>query len=203
MYTLARIGLFVASFLVIEGVWLVVAGSADLLVPLLLAAVVSAVASYYLLSGPRTRFAARVDARAPTIAAALRGVPRQGRPGLGRALPTVPPTGAAGRRTTPGDRAWVNEAVRRVEADSNRSADTHLLRLPAPGRRGTSTSTSRTSRSHPTGCLKHRLARSLFLYALCNGWIRRGHHGRRGVLRARRRSRRPTSPGCSGCRSSR
>jgi cysteine synthase A len=27
---------------------------------------------------------------------------------------------------------------------------------------------------HPTGSLKHRLARSLFLYALCNGWIRPG-----------------------------
>lgn len=27
--------------------------------------------------------------------------------------------------------------------------------------------------THPTGSLKHRLARSLFLYALCNGWI---HH---------------------------
>ena len=25
--------------------------------------------------------------------------------------------------------------------------------------------------THPTGSLKHRLARSLFLYALCNGWI--------------------------------
>jgi cysteine synthase A len=24
---------------------------------------------------------------------------------------------------------------------------------------------------HPTGSLKHRLARSLFLYGLCNGWI--------------------------------
>jgi cysteine synthase A len=28
--------------------------------------------------------------------------------------------------------------------------------------------------SHPTGSLKHRLARSLFLYALCNGWLREG-----------------------------
>ncbi|MCM2251864.1 MAG: PLP-dependent cysteine synthase family protein [Ramlibacter sp.] len=28
--------------------------------------------------------------------------------------------------------------------------------------------------THPTGSLKHRLARSLFLYALCNGWIRQG-----------------------------
>ena len=28
--------------------------------------------------------------------------------------------------------------------------------------------------SHPTGSLKHRLARSLFLYALCNGWLHAG-----------------------------
>ena len=28
--------------------------------------------------------------------------------------------------------------------------------------------------THPTGSLKHRLARSLFLHALCNGWVRRG-----------------------------
>jgi cysteine synthase A len=28
--------------------------------------------------------------------------------------------------------------------------------------------------SHPTGSLKHRLARSLFLYALANGWLREG-----------------------------
>ena len=43
--------------------------------------------------------------------------------------------------------------------------------VPAAARPGASTSISRTSRSHPTGSLKHRLARSLFLYALCNGWI--------------------------------
>jgi cysteine synthase A len=28
--------------------------------------------------------------------------------------------------------------------------------------------------THPTGSLKHRLARSLFLYSLCNGWVREG-----------------------------
>jgi cysteine synthase A len=28
--------------------------------------------------------------------------------------------------------------------------------------------------THPTGSLKHRLARSLFLYGLCNGWIKAG-----------------------------
>ena len=28
--------------------------------------------------------------------------------------------------------------------------------------------------THPTGSLKHRLARSLFLYAICNGWVGEG-----------------------------
>jgi hypothetical protein len=66
VYTLARIGLFVASFAVIAGVWMLVTGGdqVPVLWPLLLAAVVSAVASYYLLQGPRSRFAARVEARA-------------------------------------------------------------------------------------------------------------------------------------------
>ena len=67
VYTLARIGLFVASYLVITGLFLAF-GRSSLLLQLLLAAVVSAVASYYLLQGPRQRFAARVDARASNIA---------------------------------------------------------------------------------------------------------------------------------------
>jgi hypothetical protein len=66
VYTLARIGLFVASFAIIAGAWMLATGSdqVPVLWPLLLAAVVSAVASYYLLQGPRSRFAARVEARA-------------------------------------------------------------------------------------------------------------------------------------------
>ena len=36
--------------------------------------------------------------------------------------------------------------------------------------------------THPTGSLKHRLARSLFLYGLCNGWIDEGRHHHRGVV---------------------
>ena len=66
VYTLARIGLFVASYAVIVGVYMLVAGTdhVPLLWPFLAAAIVSAVASYYLLQGPRQRFAARVDARA-------------------------------------------------------------------------------------------------------------------------------------------
>ena len=66
VYTLARLGLFVASFAVIAGAWMLVTGSdrVPVLGPLLLSALVSAVASYYLLQGPRSRFAARVEARA-------------------------------------------------------------------------------------------------------------------------------------------
>ena len=66
VYTLARIGLFVASYAVIAGVYLLVTGgdSLPLLWPLLLAAVVSAVASYYMLRGQRERFAAVVHRRA-------------------------------------------------------------------------------------------------------------------------------------------
>jgi len=62
------------------------------------------------------------------------------------------------------------EAIRRIEADFHRSADTHLIRLDLPRRPGI-TLYLKDESSHPTGSLKHRLARSLFLYALCNGWI--------------------------------
>ncbi|WP_354639033.1 PLP-dependent cysteine synthase family protein [Kitasatospora camelliae] len=70
-------------------------------------------------------------------------------------------------------RAWLKEAVRRVQADANRSADTHLLRFPLPAEWGIDLYLKDES-THPTGSLKHRLARSLFLYGLCNGWIRPG-----------------------------
>src|SRR5207237_1547437 len=68
------------------------------------------------------------------------------------------------------DRAWTSEAVRRIEADFNRSADTHLIRIELPRFPGI-TLYLKDESSHPTGSLKHRLARSLFLYALCNDWI--------------------------------
>ncbi|WP_166346203.1 PLP-dependent cysteine synthase family protein [Phytoactinopolyspora limicola] len=70
-------------------------------------------------------------------------------------------------------RAWVDEAVRRVEADANRSADTHLHVFPLPADWGIDLYLKDES-VHPTGSLKHRLARSLFLYALANGWITEG-----------------------------
>jgi len=66
---------------------------------------------------------------------------------------------------------WTCEAIRKIEADFNRSADTHLIPLDLPGY-PTIRFYFKDESSHPTGSLKHRLARSLFLYALCNGWLR-------------------------------
>src|SRR5574338_1359158 len=68
------------------------------------------------------------------------------------------------------DRAWVHDAVRKVEADANRSADTHLIAVPLNPAWGVDLYLKDES-THPTGSLKHRLARSLVLYGLCNGWI--------------------------------
>ena len=71
-------------------------------------------------------------------------------------------------------RTWVDNAVRLIEADARRSADTHLLRYPLPAAWCDGCDVQlflKDETTHITGSLKHRLARSLFLYALCNGWI--------------------------------
>jgi cysteine synthase A len=71
--------------------------------------------------------------------------------------------------------SWLSQAIALIEADYLRSADTHLIPLPLPGfaRHGIDLYLKDES-THPTGSLKHRLARSLFLYALCNGWLQEG-----------------------------
>lgn len=76
-------------------------------------------------------------------------------------------------------RTWVKQAIRIIEADFNRSADTHLFPLHLPAFPGIDLYFKDES-SHPTGSLKHRLARSLFLYGLCNGWI----HQRSTIIEA-------------------
>lgn len=70
IYTVARIGLLVASFAVVAGVWALATGGerVPVLWPFLIAAVMSSVASVYLLKGPRQRFAARVEERAARMA---------------------------------------------------------------------------------------------------------------------------------------
>lgn len=70
------------------------------------------------------------------------------------------------------DRVWINQAINKIEADFQRSADTHLIKLDLPQLTGIDIYLKDES-THPTGSLKHRLARSLFLYALSNGWIGR------------------------------
>ncbi|WP_299691301.1 PLP-dependent cysteine synthase family protein [uncultured Vibrio sp.] len=68
------------------------------------------------------------------------------------------------------DHQWINNAIRKIEADYQRSADTHLIKLELPSVQGIDIYLKDES-THPTGSLKHRLARSLFLYAICNGWV--------------------------------
>src|SRR3990167_5042564 len=67
-------------------------------------------------------------------------------------------------------RAWVAQALQRIDADARRSADTHLIALALPEAPGV-TLYLKDESTHPSGSLKHRLARSLFLYGLCNGLI--------------------------------
>lgn len=69
------------------------------------------------------------------------------------------------------NRYWTHEAIKKIEADIQRSADTHLIKLPIDCFQGIDIYLKDES-THPTGSLKHRLARSLFLFALCNGWIK-------------------------------
>lgn len=68
---------------------------------------------------------------------------------------------------------WVKNVINEINADHQRSADTHLIRLPLSAFPGIQLYLKDES-THPTGSLKHRLARSLFLYGLCNGWIKEG-----------------------------
>ena len=68
---------------------------------------------------------------------------------------------------------WIHSAIAKIEADFNRSSDTHLIPLAIPAVPNIHLYFKDES-THPTGSLKHRLARSLFLYGLCNGWIREG-----------------------------
>jgi hypothetical protein len=66
VYTASRLGLFVGSYLLIVGIYLLVTGgdSLPLFWPILLAAVISSVASVTMLSGQRDRFAAVIERRA-------------------------------------------------------------------------------------------------------------------------------------------
>ncbi|MGM1018923.1 MAG: PLP-dependent cysteine synthase family protein [Actinomycetota bacterium] len=69
--------------------------------------------------------------------------------------------------------SWTSTAIALLEADATRSADTHLHIFPLPTEWGIDLYLKDES-VHPTGSLKHRLARSLILYGLVNGRIHEG-----------------------------
>ena len=71
VYTLLRLVLLAASFAIVAGIWLAVADEVPLLWVLVIAFVVSGVASYFILNRPREKFAQRVDERARRASAAF------------------------------------------------------------------------------------------------------------------------------------
>jgi len=71
------------------------------------------------------------------------------------------------------ERDWTRRAITVLQGDGRRSADTHLVNPIFPGLKGISIYLKDES-THPTGSLKHRLARSLFMYGICNGRIGEG-----------------------------
>jgi hypothetical protein len=64
VYTALRLALFVASLLVVFGVWTYLADTVPVLWPIVIAFVVSGLASYFLLNRQREAFARRVERRA-------------------------------------------------------------------------------------------------------------------------------------------
>ena len=70
-------------------------------------------------------------------------------------------------------RDWLHWALTCLAQEAARSADTHLLKLNFPAFPDIDFY-FKDEAAHPSGSLKHRLARSLFLYALCSGRLRPG-----------------------------
>lgn len=64
VYTGLRILLFLAALGVVLGIWVLVAGEANLLAGFVIALLISGVGSYVLLNGPREALARKVDERA-------------------------------------------------------------------------------------------------------------------------------------------
>ena len=71
IYTTLRVLLFVATAAVVFGIWLAIAGSAPIMWVLVIAFLVSGLASLFLLNPQRTAFARQVDARAQRAAEKL------------------------------------------------------------------------------------------------------------------------------------
>ncbi|QGH70366.1 pyridoxal-phosphate dependent enzyme [Pseudactinotalea sp. HY158] len=70
-------------------------------------------------------------------------------------------------------RTWTTWALSRLDAEATRCGETPLLQFPLPVDWGIDLYLKDESKQ-PTGSLKHRLARALFMYALCNGRLEPG-----------------------------
>lgn len=66
--------------------------------------------------------------------------------------------------------SWTGRAIEELAAEAARAGETSLIRHRPRSFEGISLYL-KDEASHPTGSLKHRLARSLLSYALCNGAI--------------------------------
>jgi hypothetical protein len=71
VYTLLRLVVFAGSFAIVSGIWLAVSDSVPVMWVLVIAFVISGVASYFLLNRQRESFARRVDERARRATAAF------------------------------------------------------------------------------------------------------------------------------------
>jgi cysteine synthase A len=69
------------------------------------------------------------------------------------------------------NRSWIAHAIAKLDQDRRAEVDTPLLALELPEFSSVRLYI-KDETTHPTGSLKHRLARSLFLHAICNGDIR-------------------------------
>jgi len=64
VYTLLRLVVLVATFAIVAGIWIAAAGSLNWVATVLIAFIVSGLASFKLLNRQRSAFAARVEERA-------------------------------------------------------------------------------------------------------------------------------------------
>lgn len=68
---------------------------------------------------------------------------------------------------------WARRAIKLLDDEKRRSADTNLRELMLPALKGIKILLKDES-THPTGSLKHRLAGALFYDAICSGFIHEG-----------------------------
>jgi len=71
IYTGLRLAVFVATFAIVAGIWILTVGGLNWFYSLLIAFVVSGIASYTLLNRQRAAFARRVDERATRAVQAI------------------------------------------------------------------------------------------------------------------------------------